>query len=194
MEKFFAHIDDPAPGFRCYRPDSSSDQEFEQDIRLEHRLGTPASSEMLARLLARLGNGSEEFESLYSRHNGMVLYVCGDDAGIHFSSIEGLDEFNSEWRIWFEDMEEDELWEFQKHGVAFAEICASGNYFVWWEGKVYYSNHDGGDDDPFGDSLSEFLDRIAANPAQFLYDAGCYTCYTPAQWTPGEYVADMQAP
>jgi uncharacterized protein YuzB (UPF0349 family) len=54
----------------------------------------------------------------------MVLYVCGDDAGIHFSSIEGLDEFNSEWRIWFEDMEEDELWEFQKHGVAFAEICA----------------------------------------------------------------------
>jgi hypothetical protein len=62
--------------------------------------------------------------------------------------------------------------------ASLSQRSAPGNYFVWWEGKVYYSNHDGGDDDPFGDSLSEFLDRIAANPAQFLYDAGCYTCYT----------------
>ena len=98
---------------------------------------------------------------------------------------------NAEWREWFDWMEEDEIWEFQKNGVAFGEIVASGNYFVWWNGTVYYSDHDGGDDTPYGRSLSDFLDRIVENPAKFLYDAGCYTRYGDEQWIPEEYVKDL---
>ena len=109
-----------------------------------------------------------------------------------FYPIDQLKERNAEWREWFEGMDDDDMWEFQKHGIAFGEIIASGNYFIFWQGKVYYSDHDGGDDEPYGNTVSEFLDRIAANPAQFLYDAGCYTRYGSEQWIPGEYVPEIR--
>jgi len=190
MQKFLDHLRDASPGFRCYKP-GSSDSKLERDVRVEHELGAPASKEDIAALRTKLGEGSEQFESLYSQHNGMVLYVGGDDAGIMFYQIDELEERNAEWCERFEEMDENDMWEFQKHGIAFGEIIASGNYFVSWQGKVYYWDHDGGDDEPYGNTLSEFLDRIAENPAQFLYDAGCYTRYGSEQWIPGEYVPEM---
>ena len=120
----------------------------------------------------------------------MVLYVADATAGVVFYPIEVFEQRNEEWREWFEDLSEEEIWEFQKHGVAFGEISASGNYFVFWNGQVYYSGHDGGNDEPLG-TLPEFLDHIAQNPAQFLYDAGCYTRYGDEQWIPGKYVPNL---
>lgn len=191
MEKFLAHLQDAAPGFRCYKPGADR-SDLKRDVCVQHKLASPATPEDITALCSRLGNGCDEFEALYSKHDGMVLYAAGDDAGILLYPAEDLDARNAEWREWFEEMEEGDLWDFQKHGVAFGEIVASGNYFVWWKGKVYYSDNDGGGDTPYGNSLSDFLDRIAKNPAQFLYDTGCYTRYGSEQWIPGEYVSEMR--
>jgi hypothetical protein len=191
MQKFLDHLRDSAPGFRCCRP-GTPDDELEHDVRVEHDLGESASSDELAVLRQTLGAGCDEFETLYAQHNGMILYAYGDDAGVCIYPIAELDARNVDWREWFGELDDDELWDFQRHGVAFGEIIASGNYFVWWQGKVYYSDHDDGDDEPYGNSLSEFLDRIAHDPAKFLEDAGCYTRYGKQQWIPGEYVSEMR--
>jgi len=197
MQKFLDHLRDPSPGFRCYKP-NSPDEKPERDIRVEHKLGPPAGDKDIAALCSKLGEGSEQFEPLYSRHNGMTLYAPGAgvemnadwDAGIIFYAVKKLKARNAEWREWFDWMDDEDLYEFQRHGVAFGEILASGNYFVWWQGKVYYSDHDDCDGEPYG-TLSEFLDRIAENPAGFLEDAGCYTRYGKEQWIPGVYVPEM---
>lgn len=199
MQKFLDHLRDPSPGFRCYKP-SSPDSKPEHDIRVQHKLGPPAKDKDLAALRSKLGEGSEQFEPLYSQHNGMTLYApgvgvemgSGMDAGIMFYAVKTLKKHNAEWRKWFDWMDDEDLHKFQKHGVAFGEIIASGNYFVFWQGGVYYSSHDDDGGMPNGDTLSEFLDRIASDPAQFLYDAGCYTRYGPEQWIPGQYVPDMR--
>ena len=191
MQNFLAHLSDASPGFRCYSP-GLADSELEHEVRVKHKLGAPAGQGDIAELHSQLGHGSEDFEALYSLHNGMVLYSAGKDAGIAFYSIGEFKDRNAEWREWFEDMDEDDLWDFQKHGVAFGEIIASGNYFVFWQGGVYYSSHDDDGGMANGATLSEFLDRIAADPAQFLYDAGCYTRYGPKQWIPGQYVPEMR--
>ncbi len=190
MQNFFKHLRDNSPGFRCCKP-GAGESKLEHEVKVCHNLGDPASQKKITALLTKLGEGSEQFETLYSQYNGMVLYVSGDDAGIVFYPVEDIEECNSDWREWFEDMEEEDLWDFQKNGIAFGEIVASGNYFVYWKGKIYYSDHDGGDDDPYGNTLSEFLDRIAENTAKFLYNAGCYTRYGSEQWIPMEYAPNL---
>ncbi len=85
--------------------------------------------------------------------------------------------------------------------LAFAEIPHSANYFTVKTtgpdfGKIFYADHDDFSDDPFANSFGEFLARIVADPAQFLYDVGCYTRYldgkSSTQWIPRHYFADAR--
>ena len=101
----------------------------------------------------------------------------------------------------FEEMglEPDEQPAGVKDALAFAEIPHSGNYFTVKisgpnTGKIYYADHDDFDDEPFAESFVDFVARIVADPAQFLYDVVCYTRYsdgkTSTRWIPKEYVAN----
>ncbi len=156
MQKFMEHLQDSRPGFRCSKP-GSRESRLEHEVQVRHDLGKAASQDEIEILCSKLGEGCEQLIDLYSQHNGMTLYVEGEDAGITFFPIESFEERNSEWHEWLDDLEEDEMWDFQKSGIAFGEIVASGNYFVFWEGKIYYADHDGGDDVPYGDTFSTSL-------------------------------------
>lgn len=193
MKKFIAHIQNPAPGFRCFKA-GDSDESLDFDVQVENRCAPGASPEDIQNLRSQLGESSDELAELYSMHDGIQLYCQADSPGIELSPISSWPKLNQEWKGWFVDLEPDELWEFQAEGIAFGEVCFSGNYFVFHKGKVFYSDHDGGDDEPLAESFSAFLDRIMKDPAQFLEDVGCYTRYTDgktdAQWIPKEYVRD----
>lgn len=145
--------------------------------------------------LKNLMNGkNEEISAFYKMHNGIELYCNKDTSGIKFYPIAGLNDLNEEWKESLSDYEEDELYEFQIRGVAFGEICHSGNYFSFFEGKVYYDNHDGGDDVVIGETFNNFLSKITNGPADFLYELGCYTRYsdekTGDQYIPKEFISD----
>ena len=114
---------------------------------------------------------------LYEICNGAKLQVHQDTIGLLISPIEDLEELNEEWRESFSYYDEDDLYDFQKDGFAFAQIYQSGNYFVVSKGKIFYSDHDGGDDTKWGSNLEEFFKIALTDPAKFLYDAGCYTRY-----------------
>lgn len=196
MDAFFEHLRDPSPGFRCYRP-SRDETQLEHQVHVQHFVGDPATDEDLAEIQRRLGPECDDMKALYSKCNGLLLYCQGEETpGLALFPVEHWDDKNAERREWFEHWDEDDLYEFQKHGIAFGEVCFSGNYFVWYEGTIYYADHDGGDDTPLGDTLLHFLDRIVADPAKFLYDVGCYTRYsdgkTDEQWIPGQYVPDLR--
>jgi hypothetical protein len=79
----------------------------------------------------------------------------------------------------------------------FGAPAFSGNLFFLYDGAVYYSNHDGGDDTPLASSFSGFLDRIVDDPAKCLYDLGCYARYsderTDTQWIPERYLSRQRS-
>ena len=93
--------------------------------------------------------------------------------------------------------EEDRMPTWLREGIAFGEIPHSANFFVVGvgedAGKVYYADHDDFRESPIAENLEELLDRIRSNPANFLYQCGCYTRYsdgkTDRQWIPKEYVS-----
>ncbi|MEQ9413502.1 MAG: SMI1/KNR4 family protein, partial [Cyclobacteriaceae bacterium] len=141
-----------------------------------------------------ISDNNDQIVNFYKTANGLKLYCNGDTSGIEIYPIDQLSELNEEWKESFSDFEEDELYDFQKNGVAFGAISQSGNYFVLLDGKVYYSDHDGGDDTILGEDFNEFLDKTVTEPADFLYEMGCYTRYsdgkTAGQWIPKEFSAD----
>lgn len=113
--------------------------------------------------------GGEDLIFLYEKCNGFRLCVPDESQGILIYSIAEIPNGNAEWKAWFKDDEEGELWDFQKSGLAFGEIAESGNYLVVHEGRVFYADHEGAElDDPWADSVSEFLLRIAEEPEVFL--------------------------
>ena len=83
-----------------------------------------------------------------------------------------------------------------KDGSAFGEIPHSANFFAVAAGedagKIYYANHDDFREAPIAADLGELLDKIRSDPADFLYQCGCYTRYadgtTDTQWIPKEYI------
>jgi hypothetical protein len=194
MTNFLDHLNELNPRFICDSGDKeSSDTVFE----VSHHLGEESSEEDLETFATKLSGDSNEIISFYSMHNGAELYCQNDFPSIEFYRISDMDERNEEWREWFDMYDEDELeeemYEFQRNGYAFGEIGYSGNYFVWHKGKVYYSDHDGGDDTPVADSFEGFLEAKRQQPAQFLYNMGCYTRFsdgkTDIQWIPREYIS-----
>ena len=143
-----------------------------------------------------LGGPCDEVKQLYAAHDGLCLYCQGDSPAVQFHAIGDWIALQREWKRWYEGLDNAELYDFQKHGVAFGEVYFSGNYFVLYQGKVFYANHDGGDDTPLADTFFGFLSLFCEEPARFLCRLGCYTRYedgkTDAQWIPERYVADMK--
>lgn len=195
MTRFEEHIRDNKPGFICYPAGGREAPDFK--VEVNHLFKAGAKEESLQLLREKFSGDISELIAFYKLYNGVELYRQDDMPSIEFFTIESMDERNEEWQEWFDMMEEDEieeeLFDFQKNGIAFGEVTSSGNYFVWHEGKVYYSSHDGEVEEPIADSFNQFLDLIAKDPASLLYDLGCYTRFsdgkTDIQWIPKEYVS-----
>jgi hypothetical protein len=138
------------------------------------------------------GDEAEALTPLYTEFNGAVLHTNGETSRLVVAPIAELEEFNTDWRDWFEHLDPGELYDFQRSGIAFAAVAASGNYFVMYQGRVYYSDHDGGDDAIWGAHLEEFFERALSKPARFLYEAGCHTRYsdgeTERQFIPESFI------
>ena len=84
-------------------------------------------------------------------------------------------------------------------GTAFGVVCHSANYFTFHTagphaGTVFYVDHDDWQDKPIAKTFTDFLALILRDPADFLFNVGCYTRYsdgkTDTQWIPKEYVPD----
>lgn len=199
---FLTHIANGSPVFRCYACGDDS-EELTLSARLAHTLEEPATADDLQQLRDWLGSHADQFIQLYSLHNGLTLYedTVGDAEGVCLYPIEDWQDQTEDMKSQFEEMglEPDEQPTGVNNALAFAEIPHSGNYFTVKisgpdTGKIYYADHDDFDDEPFAESLADFVARIVADPPQFLYDVGCYTRYsdgkTSTQWIPKEFVAN----
>src|SRR5579871_1724144 len=194
MNEFLKHLADPLPGFECYAS-GDPNESLDFKTKVHHRLGKPASEKAIQKLEKTLGAGCGEVKQFYSTHDGVDIYVQARDEGISLFSVDQWDREKSRWKEGLSGLEEDELFDFQKGGTAIGEIRMSGNYIVWHEGKIYYDDHDGGDDTPLSETFFGLLDRIKSDPAKFLMDVGCYTRYcdgkTKKQWIPARYIPNM---
>jgi hypothetical protein len=142
-------------------------------VNLMSTAGKPAMARELKTLQKRAGKEYAVLEPLYREFNGVTLHAHGETSGLT-GAVKELPNFGSDAKVsFFED--EADLYPFQREGVPFATIATSGNYFVVHKGKVYYSDHDGGDDSVWGKDLEAFFTRALRDPATFLNDAGCYT-------------------
>jgi hypothetical protein len=165
-------------------------------------LKPPASAKALARIDSLLGEAGAPFQQLYGLHNGMVLYRDSQSnaAGVTFFPIEEWPARSQAMRDELTAMgwEEDQMPLWLKEGIAFGEIPHSANFFVVGvgedAGKIFYADHDDFMEDPIAEDFEELLDMIRSDPADFLYQRGCYTRYsdgkTDTQWIPKEYVSD----
>jgi hypothetical protein len=172
MEALRRHLALENPRFVC----RDVRRERELIVRVTSSAGPPATDSELEELRRIVGPEYAFLEPLYRHFNGVSLHGHGETFGLVAFPIEELSSFAQECRASFWD-EESELFPFQRDGVPFATIFASGNYFACHQGKVYYSDHDGGDDALWGASLEAFFERALVDPAKFPYDAGCYTRY-----------------
>jgi hypothetical protein len=193
MTDFFKKIKRENQQFKCYKSGDGK-EELKLVVPIHHNLNAPAGGQEIDILKKIVPVDNDQLIEFYKRCNGVKLYCNSDITGIEICPIDKLDELNAEWKESFSDFEEDELYEFQKGGIAFGTISMSGNYFVVYKGSVYYSDHDGGDDTVIGEDVNEFLNKTVDEPADFLYDMGCYTRYsdgkTSGQWIPKEFTAD----
>jgi len=184
------HLSLKNPRFRC----RDTAEHYELIVPLSHAAGSPAKRTELDELRRVAGSEAEWLLPFYSEFNGIIFHRHGDTAGLIVASIDKLETLNNEWREWFQDMEPEDLYDFQREGLAFASIAASANFFVVHEGTVYYSDHDGGDDRVWGENLELFFERALSDPARFLSDAGCYTRYfdgsTDRQFIPESFMHD----
>ena len=161
------------PRFRCL----DVGKKHSLTVKVRSMVGPPATARQLNTLRKLAGKEYAILEPLYREFNGLVLHSHRDTAGLVVSPVNELAAFAKDWRSSF-FVDEADLYPFQREGVAFATIAASGNYFVVHKGKVYYSDHDGGDDAVWGTGLETFFRRALRDPPKFLYDAGCYTRYS----------------
>ena len=113
--------------------------------------------------------GGTDLISTYRQCNGLRLCAPDESQGILIYCISDISNGNEHWKAWLEDLADDELWDFQKFGLAFGEIAESGNYLVVYNGRVFYADHEGAEmDDPWAESLEEFFSRIANEPDDYL--------------------------
>ena len=193
MKDFLEHVKLSNPKFKCYLCTDKSET-LSLTVDISNELNSGATESEITLLTKLISNDNQEIITFYKAHNGIKLYCNKGTFGLEFYSINGFEKMNEEWKEGLSDYEDDELYDFQKRGVAFGEISYSGNYFIFFEGKVYYDDHDGGDDTPIGETFYNFLSKITANPADFLYELGCYTRYsdgkTKGQYIPKEFIAN----
>lgn len=131
-----------------------------------HDIGEPATPDELEMLESI---GGRDLISTYQYCNGLRLCVPDESQGVLIYRVTDIPRGNEEWKAWLTDLADDELWDFQKFGLAFGEIAETGNYLVVYEGRVFYADHEGAEsDDPRAESVREFFSRIANEPGSFL--------------------------
>lgn len=193
MESFIQQINLINQKFRCFECEDHSET-LNLTIDIHNELNDGANETEIWKLQQLIPSDSIDVIDLYKYHNGIKLFCNKGVSGFQIYPISDLQGLNEEWKESFSYYEEDELYNFQKGGFAFGDISNSGNYFILYQNKVFYSNHDGGDDEPLSDSFNEFLSMIINNPADFLNEMGCYTRYsdgkTDNQWIPKEFYID----
>lgn len=168
------HLKLARPRFLC----RDVEERVKLTVDLENTIGQPASAKQLANLQRIAGAAFATLAPLYKEFNGLAFHRNGATAGLVVASIGDLKYLNTEWRDWFTDVPAEELYEYQRDGFAFATIACSGNYFVVSKDRIFYSDHDSGDDRPWADTLDGFFARALQDPARFLQEAGCYTRYS----------------
>ncbi len=177
MDVIREHLALPSPRFRCHDVDQSA----ELTVELRNAQGRPATAKQLVQLARISGDAYPTLLPLYKGFDGLVFHAHGDTAGLAVASIRELKELNTDWRAWFDDAPVENLYDYQRHGFAFATVLHSGNYFVAYRGSIYYSDHDDASGSPWAVSLEDFFERALRDPVRFLDDAGCYTRYSDGQ-------------
>jgi hypothetical protein len=205
IERFEAHLADPAPGFRCY---ACGDRIAKTTIlaRVNNQIGRPASKRALATVLALLGESSPVLKRFVELHDGIVLYrdTKSDASGVEFFKAKEWESRTAEMQESMQAMgfDESDMPDWFRVGVVFGEIPQSGNYFVIQpkgveSGQVFYADHDDFRTDAFAGSFEQFLELIVGDPPGFLYRCGCFLrCSdgkTETQWIPKEYVPDTKS-
>jgi hypothetical protein len=194
VDRFLSHLADLRPRFACEPAGPTQATRIEVDI--SHLLRPSAERSALTELRRLLSVPSPEVEALYAVHDGMDLYVQGSTVGLALYPI-------STWRAatasFRQDVElsgrvEDDLYPFEREGIVVGAPPHSGNVLMLYQGRMHYSDHDGGDDAPVAENFGAFLGRLALDPPKLLYDLGCYARYSDGQsdrqWIPLLYLHD----
>ncbi|MGE0534699.1 MAG: SMI1/KNR4 family protein [Pirellulales bacterium] len=166
-------------------------------------IGPTASDEALKVLVQLLGRAAPSMKEFVGLHDGLVLYcdTRSDTAGVRLFEV-------ANWQPKTQEMREsmlamgwdvDDLPVWYERGIVIGEIPHSANYFVLQTdggdaGQVFYCDHDDFEPDALAESFAELLHMIVEDPANFLYERGCYARYsdgnTDTQWIPREYLRD----
>lgn len=203
LERFDAHLLDPAPGFRCFASGDRSEQ-LDFLAAVENVVGQPGSAKVMASVTP-LCSDVPGLKHFVEHHDGVLLYrdTKSDAAGIAFHGAQDWPSRTEEMRESMAAMgfEEGGMPDWFHRGLVFGEIPHSGNYFVIQlrgadAGRVYYCDHDDFRTEPLAESFEDFLALVVTTPAEFMYQCGCYTRYSDGksdiQWIPKEYVADYR--
>jgi|SRR5579859_3088622 len=194
VDLFLRHLSNPHPRFECEPAGSSQDIRIE--VEISHRLRAPASGSAITELRRAISGTNPEAEALYRVHDGMDLYIQGSTVGLALYPVSTWGAATNRFRkdIAASDRPTHELYDFEREGIVIGEPPHSGNVLILCEGRVHYSDHDGGDDTPLAETFGAFLQRIAADPPQLLLDLGCYARYSDGksdtQWIPVRYLQD----
>ncbi|MFT3705944.1 MAG: SMI1/KNR4 family protein [Agriterribacter sp.] len=190
MQDFLRHINLENQKFKCY-VNTDEEETITLTVDIHNILNDAASENEISLLRKLIPHNNGELIDFYTTHNGIKLYCNNDTSGIEFYAAKDLNKLNEMWKEELAYFEDYQLYDFQKGGVAFGEISHSGNYFVLFEGAVFYSDHDGEDEEAIGATFFDFLSKIADNPADLLFKMGCYTRYsdgkTNKQYIPKEF-------
>ncbi len=193
MTKFTEHINNDHPTFKCFAAGNKEENE-ELLVTVKNIINHGATEKDLELLKSNLQLNNNELIDFYTKHNGLKLYCQKEEASLEFFPIHELETANKEWKSWLEGLEADEMYEFQQNGVAFGQVSGSGNYFIIYNGQIFYSDHDEWEEVNLGITLNSFLDNLATNPAQMLEELGCYSRFsdgkTDKQWIPKSYHQD----
>ena len=194
VDLFLSHLADFHPRFEC--EPAGPPQDIRIEVEISHRLRQPATSSAIVELRRLLSRPDPEVEALYRVHDGIDLYIQGSTVAVALYPI-------LSWAATTKSFREDAtasgtlvhgLYDFEREGIVIGEPPHAGNVLMLYEGRVHYSDHDGGDATPLAETFGTFLQRIVADPAQFLLDLGCYARYSDGrsnkQWIPVRYLHD----
>lgn len=188
MQDFVNHINKTNLQFLCYRFGDRNEKLIDT-INFKNELNSGATAKEIAKLKDVTKMESSQLIKFYQKYSGIKLYCNRENFGLEFFSVQNLEKANQEWKYWFFDYEDNELYDFQKYGTAFGKIAHSGKYFILYEGKVFLSDHEGSTDTPIGDNFYSFLSKIANNPLEFFAELGAdikYSDYKKGQLVPKE--------
>ena len=199
------------PRFRCRGVGQGAEEDQVWTASLRHGVGPPAAEADLEKMRSGYGNPlPEEFFELYAAYDGIRLYedtvqnAAGfHTSGIYIGAIADWPQLTHGAQSWLDILDPDEEKElvpaWTEDAVVFGEVPNSGNYFIVGmsgdhRGKIGYFNHDGFEFEIYADTLADFLDRVTTDPANMLYELGCYARYadgkTLVQWIPESYETD----